>query len=270
MASLGTAQTNAFSIGTAELRLGQLSSAGQLSQANSVGVIDDAAVNISRNVAELKGGFPQKVIATAVTEKNGKITATLREYSRRNLNLLLGNGFGTTFTAATATVTADLAQSATSATVDSVTGFAVGDFVVIYQEGKPETVSIAQLTAIASSAPLGVSFAANSLSTSYVAADGVIHIYKANSVAVGKSNAVEYFSASLVQQSQAGKPLVWDLWKVSANGALDYATNAKDFASMKMELQVIEPSLSEYAVGGALEHLAAVIPGHPMGRFVGE
>ena len=89
---LGSPRTTKFSIGTAELRIGPLSSAMKLKQENSVGLIDNATVEVSQESVDLTGGFPKVLVDTAVVSQESSITATLREFSRRNIQVLLGEG----------------------------------------------------------------------------------------------------------------------------------------------------------------------------------
>lgn len=263
--SLGQAQSESFNIGTAEIRLAPLASAMKLSQANSIGLIDEATVTAGMTSVQLKGGFPRKMVASAITEKSASVSAKLREYSQRNWNILMGNGIVAEATPVATTVTADALISASSLEVGDSAGLAVGDLVVIYQEGKPESVSVVQLTGVDTVAPDGVSFAANSLAQAYATAGGTIHLYKVNPVSVGAANQVNYFSGCLIQQAASGQPLIWNFWKLAVSGDVTYGTNATDYASTDMKLDALEPTVADYAVGGPLNHVAALIPDHPFG-----
>jgi hypothetical protein len=46
-------------------------------------------------------------------------------------------------------------------------------------------------------------------------------------------------------------------------------TNAEDFASTDIEINLLEPAASEYASGGDLVHLNNIIPTNPIGFFAG-
>jgi hypothetical protein len=92
MAILGGAVTNKFVIGNFELRVGPQNMAGKLTSAHSVGVIDRFAVRSQQQSADLMGLFPQELIDTDVVSQTTQLTATLREFSPRNMNILLGNG----------------------------------------------------------------------------------------------------------------------------------------------------------------------------------
>lgn len=265
MATLGAAVTDNFSIGVAEVRLGAMSDASKLSQANSIGLVDQASVSIAQTSVDLKGGFPRKLVASAVTEQTGTASATFREYSRRNMNIILGNGIPAAATEVATTVTSDVLIGATDIVVADAAGFTIGDVVVIYQEGKPESVSVVKLTAVD---PDGLTFAANSLAQAYTVSAGTVKVYKANPVQIGAVSKVNYFAATLIQQGSSGDPVIWNFWKCSIGGNMDYATSAEDFASSTMELKILEPAAVDYAVGGPLEHVAGMIADHPMGMAI--
>jgi hypothetical protein len=268
MAQLGSAQSDDFSIGVAEVRLGPLTAAGKLTQAHSIGLVDEATVSVAQESAELEGGFPRKLVASAVIRQSGTVSATFREMSRRNLDIILGNGIPAAVTEVSTTITADVLIGATDVVVADSAGFTVGDVAVIYQEGKPESVSVVKLTAVDTSAPDGLSFAANSLAQAYTVASGTVHVYKANPIKIGAVTRVNYFAATLIQQGASGRPIVWNLWKCSIGGNMEYATNAEDYASSTMELKILEPAAVDYGVGGDLYHVADQIADHPSGMAI--
>lgn len=265
MATLGSPVTDNFSIGVAEVRLGTMQNAGKLAQSNSIGLVDDASVSIAQESVDLEGGFPRKLVASAVTRQTGTVSATFREYSRRNMNIILGNGIPAAVTEVSTTITADVLIGATTIAVADSAGFAVGDIVAIYQEGKPESVSVVKVTGVDTVDPDGLSFAANSLTQAYSVAAGTIKVYKANPIKIGAVSQINYFSASLIQMGASGDPVVWNFWKCAIGGNMDYQTNAEDFASSTMEIKILEPAAADYAVGGPLEHAATLIADHPMG-----
>ena len=263
--ALGQAQTDTFSIGTAELRVGPLSSAGQLVQANSIGLIDDAIVTIGQESAELKGGFPRKLVDSVVIEQTATVTATAREYSRANLNIMLGNGIVAAATEVKSTLATDELINAVSIDVQGGDGalFTVGDIITIYPEGKPEDVSVLEIGNIVTDT---VTFVTGQTTViAYTAAD-VVNVYVSHQISIGNVVQTNYFSCTLIQKDhKSGFPLVYNFWKVSSVGSLDVQTNAEDFSSMAMELNCLEPAASEYAASADLEPWANVIPTHPIG-----
>ncbi len=115
MAILGGAVTNKFVIGNFELRVGPQNMAGKLTSAHSVGVIDRFAVRSQQQSADLMGLFPQELIDTDIVSQTTQLTATLREFSPRNMNMLLGNGL----TEESGIVVGNTTSQLTSATVIS-------------------------------------------------------------------------------------------------------------------------------------------------------
>lgn len=268
MATLGSPVSDNFSIGVAEVRLGTLQNAGKLAQSNSIGLVDEATVSIAQESVDLEGGFPRKLVASAVTRQTGSVSATFREYSRRNMDIILGNGIPAAVTDAETTLTADALIGATDLVVADAANFSIGDVIVIYQEGKPESVSVTRVTAVDNAAPDGLTIPANSLAQAYTIANGTVKVYKANPIKIGAVSQINYFSATLIQLGSSGNPVVWNFWKCSIGGNMDYATSAEDFASSTMELKILEPSATDYGVGGPLAHAAELIALHPMGMAI--
>jgi len=271
--SLGQAKTNRFQIGTAELRIGPLSAARKLTQAHSVGLIDEAKVAYSREVAQLMGGFPKKLVDETPISEATTITATLREYSRKNLGILLGKGNLSAAVDVNSIATGAMTGAAATPTIPltSATGFAVDDIVTGYVVGRPELVFVGSVLTIVTNdvdiTPIDATLYADI--NSAIAGGADLKVFKAATIAVGDLPQTEYFSASLVQKDlKTGRPIVFNFWKVSSKGGMDYGTNASDYASTELSLEVLEPTAADYAVGGSLVHLAAVIPTTPMWEMV--
>lgn len=263
---LGSPVTNKFSIGTAELRIGALTSAGVLTSAHSVGLIDSASLNVEQEAAELEGGFPRKLVDTAIIRQSASITATLREYSRRNIMTLLGEGV----VAATTdyAVVLDAGQTAGTTLVlptGEGTNFTAGDIITVYAAGAPEDVSICRIASIATDT-LTLDSGTPTL-VNYAIGDTVFLSHPAPVGAISQTN---YFAVSLVQkENSTGRPVVWNFWKGAIASGLSIDTNAEDFASNDMEINLLEPAVAEYSAGGDLLHLANIIPTNPIGLYAG-
>ncbi len=270
MAQLGAPITNKFFIGTAELRLGLLSEANLLKQSHSIGLIDQATYTIEQENVDLEGGFPKRIVDTAIIRQAATISATMREYSRRNLRISLGDGLaGTapTDVAGTISGTADVPAGSTSLTLVSAAGMSADDIVVIYPEGRPQDVSILQIESIATET---LTFKTNQTTAVDYNANtetGVtFHVYLAQQVPIGAVSKTNYFSAMLIQQdNSSGRPNTVSFWKTATAGSMEVATNSDDFASNELELKVLEPASTEYGAGGDLEHIAGIIATNPSG-----
>lgn len=271
MAKLGSPQTTKFSIGTAELRIGPMTDALRLTQGHSVGLIDNANVEVNQESVDLTGGFPQILVDTAVISQEASITATLREYSRRNMQVMMGEGVvaeGAEPVDAATTVDGAAAIGAVVIPVTDETVFATGDIIVVYSAASSEEVTVARVEDVAT--PGEIALDANTpLLFAVVATD---HVYKANQVAIGNIQETNYFSVQMLQlERSTGRPVGFDFWKATIGAGMTFATNADDFASTELQLKLLQPAFSEYEAAGSgdLEHLSDIIPDHPTGMYFG-
>lgn len=268
MAKLGSPITQKFPIGTAELRVGPLSAAGRLTQAHSVGLVDEASVEVTQETTELLGGFPQLQVASAIISQATKVTATAREASRRNFKMMLGEGVGGTApTDFESLVVTAVALDGTGFDVTAADGsnFTVGDIVVIYPDGRPEDVVVDRVTAVA----IDTITVENGFAVALDGTAETVRIFIAHQVAMGAVASTQYFAATLLQtENSTGRPIGFNMWKGSSGGSFNYATNATDFGSFDIELNVLQPSESDYTTGN-LAHQASVIPSNPLGMFFG-
>jgi hypothetical protein len=261
---LGSPVTNKFSIGTAELRIGPMSIANQLLPSHSVGLIDSATLNVEQESVDLEGGFPKKLVDTAIIRQTASVSASLREYSRKNITTMLGNGAGTATTDIFTTTTGSTAIG-TTVNVTSATGIVAGTILTIYNVGKPEEVSIVKVLSVAS------------LVLTLVTLTPTLYIHPAGSpvfasapVPIGAVSGTNYFSVMLIQkENSTGRPVVWSFWKAAISSGLSLETNAEDFAATDLEIKLLEPAASEYGAGKPLVHLATIIPTHPVGLYAG-
>ena len=269
--ALGQAKTTKFSIGTAELRVGPLNMANKLTQAHSVGLVDAVTVTVNQETVDLEGGFPKKVVTTAVVSQKAELKATLREYSRRNMRILLGDGLAGSEPvdiSTQLTTGASIGAVSISVTAGSTTGLAVGGLIVIYQAASPENVTVAKIATLTPGTPDVIGLDTDTpLLHAYATGDKV---FAANQIAVGAITQTNYFSAMVIQrENSSGRPVVFSFWKAAISSGMEYGTNASDFASTELNLKILEPSACEYDVGGELVHLADIIPTHPSGMFIG-
>jgi len=265
---LGSPVTNKFAIGTAELRIGAVSDANKLTQAHSVGLIDQATLEVTQTAVDLLGGFPKVIADTAIVSQESSITATLREYSRRNFNLLVGEGAVAAIADVNSLVVSDEIVGATTVDVTGAEGalFSPGDLVQIYTSGANADVSLCRISSIAVDAitldtDTPLLFAVNGTTET-------VYIYKIEEVAVGAIMQTKYFSCQMIQTERStGRPLTFNFWKGAIGAGMTYATNADDFASTELNIKLLQPSALEYAAGGDLEHLATIIASNPTGMI---
>ncbi len=269
MPGLGSPRNNAWNIGTAELRVGPLTSANKLMQSNSVGLVDNVNIDFSSTIAKLMGGFPRRTVDTAVTEYLSSITATLREHSRRNLNLLVGGGAGgSAVDFSCATDGTLVAAEATSITVETGKGgsFSVGDLIGAYNNSTPEEVMVLRVASIAGDV-LTLDTGTPVLFDLKATADGGATIYKAHAIALGGYSTPTPVSVGIVQKDPTtGRPIGANFWKGIVTSGLKYNTS-NEYGTLDLTIEVLEPAASEYGTGQPLEHLKNIIPTHPIGMI---
>lgn len=265
MATLGKPKTKKFSIGTSELRVAPLANAGRLTLAHSVGLVDQVTVEAAAESVDLVGGFPATLYDTAIVSQSMTIRGTLREYSRRNLRMLLGQGVASSDpTDVATTVSANVASGATALPVTLETGFAQNDLIGIYPDGFPEQVTISVVSAVASG-----SITLSTDTPTLQAYTSGAKVFKFQLVSIGNLNQTNYFSAMVIQAERStGRPVIFNAWKTAIANGLSIANNRSDFASTELNLKVLQPADSEYAVGQPLAPMAARIQVSPLAEFL--
>ena len=276
---LGSPQTSQFSIGTSECRIGPLSLAGKLPQANTIGLIDDATIAVDVTTVELKGLFPQVTVDMATTANTGSIKIKSREFSRRNLDLILGNGIESVPTTAdvktTLSATADVAAAATSITLATGTGslFSVGDIITIYPDGAPQDVTVTKIASIATDTITLVTGFGTLAAYPALANAGVINynVFKSMGVAAGAVTKTNYFTVQLIKpMNSSGRPVVWNAWKCASSGSMSESNSATEYGTLEMEFKILQPTFADLATGGSLNAVAAWVASYPLGaRFGG-
>lgn len=274
--ALATPVTNKFHIGSPEIRLGPMTKANKLTQANSVGLLQSANVKFNQTSVDLKAGLPKTIVDTAVTEIEVTVDAQIYEFSRKNLRILMGegvealapseyNGLVTTAIAASTTGTTDIETDILLTAVN------VGDLLTIYSPAAPQNVSVVKVTAKAmitvDKAKVTIDNTKTPLLFDLSVGDVV---FKANQIGIGNSTATNYFSCDVLgMEHSSGRPIGFRFWKAALGGTgLDYGFSSDNFASSPMTIKVLQPSGIEYATGGPLAHLADIIPTHPFGMYV--
>lgn len=268
---LGSPRTTKFSIGTAELRVGPQAAAMKLKQEHSVGLIDNATVEVTQESVDLSGGFPKVLVDTAVVSQESSITATLREYSRRNLQLMLGEGVVPTASEpldASAVVDASLSAGGVIIPVAATAGFNASDMVIIYGNSDTTKAEVTVGKVASVEADVSITLVAETPTLHDIVSGDLV--YLANQVAIGAIVETNYFSCQLLQVERASaRPIGFDFWKGAIGGGMTFATNAEDFASTELNIKLLQPASTEYASGAVMEHLVGVIPDHPTGMYFG-
>lgn len=298
--ALGAPKTTKATIGSFELRVGPLTKSGQLTSAHSVGIIDQVKLDVQLDSVDLLTGFPQKPADTAITRYVSGLTATLRETSLRNLNVLLGNDLDDTlitgkmqsavvvdtYSNQAMTVAGStsfkLTPVSSEALLDSGETFALGDKIVIYSVDDKRKFTVAT---VASYTPDATNDAPGTPAGSLVGRATInlnaltplletfdqnenVKVAKVRTLSGGNADGTpKYFGAQIVRLDRSsGVPIGFDFWKTTLAAGLSFSSNVTDFASFELQLKALEPSAIDYASGGDLYHLREIIPTNPVFR----
>lgn len=260
--AIGSPQTDKFPIGTAEIRIAELSRALKHLPTDSIGTLDDVTISVANTSVNKMAGFPQRTVATAITENNVSITGTVGEYSRRNIQVLSGEAAE----AAVEDVVVTLQDAATAgaSTLELATGdgakFQAGQLICLYIEGRPELLTVAKIDSITDD-----TLTLDSTTPTLHAYPALLtRIYAAHPI--GKPiTKTEYFSIQVVQsQFSDGRPLVWNFWKGAVTNGMEMVLNPTDFSTTSMEITCIEPAAKDFQAGGPLFDVADFVIEHPI------
>lgn len=260
--AIGSPQTEKFPIGTAEIRIAEMSKALKHLPSDSVGVLDDVTISITNNSVQKMAGFPQRPVATAITENIVTVTGTVGEYSRRNMQILAGEAPEPIVPDAVGVLASPAVSGATTLELATgqAAGFAAGQLLVVYVDGRPELMSIVKVASISDD-------------TITLSADTpTLHPYQATVTRVfagqpiGKAvTKTNYFSVQVLQSDfSTGRPIPWNFWKGSVTNGMELLQNPTDFSTTSMEIACMEPTAKDFQLGGPLEHVSAEIQQFPI------
>lgn len=260
--ALGSPQTDKFPIGTAEIRIAALSKALKHLPSDSIGTLDDVTISVTNTSVQKTAGFPQRQVASAITENTVSISGTVGEYSRRNIQILGGEAPEAPVADAMALLAAPAAAGSTTLELAPGSGalFTANQVICVYVDGRPELLTIAVIDSIADD------------TLTLKATTPMLHPFQANvtkvfaAQPVGKAiTKTEYFSVQVIQSQFAdGRPLPWNFWKASITSGLELALNPTDFSTTTMEIACMEPAASDFQVGGPLEHVSDLVVEYPI------
>ncbi len=239
-----TAQTQEFFIGDLELRASvDLTKAGELGPADSIGLMTECKVAMTTNEVKLQAGFPQRTYATAVTSRDLEITGSLSEYTVSNMALLYGDELAWNradgATTAETLTTAVTSAAATDITVADETDFAIGDYIYIRNIDDATDVFCAQITATAATL-LTVSFA---IPREFPSGSKVV---KGEAIILGSEDAIPPMTVQVVGiMPLDGEPFVYDVWKATISGTVEVQTSAENFGTLPYTISPLAPSTGE-------------------------
>jgi hypothetical protein len=267
MPLIGDARTSQFFISAPEVRLGPMTSAMALKPEHSIGLLNSATVSFNVESVDLLGGVPRRIYDTQIISQLGTVSMDMREYSRRNMQFLLGY----TPEAYSARVETTLAAAITAAsdndcTVASATGLSVDDLICVYPASTVDQANVTYTTigaiagAVLTCGPRALPFLFD-----YDIGDKVV---SAQPVAIGAASNTQYFTAQVVGVDRRGNPIGFVFWKCALSSGLEVGFNADDFNTNSGEIKILSPSAADIATGGDLYDVRAEVARFPQGMAV--
>lgn len=265
MAIIGDSATSNFFISMAEVRIGPLTEALALTSEHSIGLLDSATVSFAAESVDLKAGLPKRIYDTQITDQSGTVSMDMREYSKRNMQILLGHSPTPYTSRVEASLLSDALMTGNTIILQSSEGaqFAEEDLVLICPKA---TVSQADLTYAevtnVSQDTLTLGPRTTPLLFDYVAGDKVI---LQEPIPIGANTTTQYFTAQVLGVNRAGIPIGFILWKCALSSGLEVSMNADDFNTNTGELKILTPSAADISVGGDLYEVRDMVAKYPQG-----
>ncbi len=244
------AKTQEFFIGDLELRASMdLTKAGELGPAESLGLVTDCKIAMTTNEAKLQAGFPQRTYATAVTSRDLEITGNMTEYTLTNLALLYGDerafNNASTATAAQTTLSSAFTAGGTTLSVASAADFSPGDFIYVRDQHDATDVFATQVAAVDGTAntidvtyPISRDFATGSV------------VVKGEAIILGSEDNIPPMTVQVVGVMPLdGEPFVYDIWKATISGTVEVASSTDNFGSLAYTIAPLAPGSAEIECG---------------------
>lgn len=238
------AQTQEFFIGDLDLRASaDLTKAGELGPADSIGLMTECKVSMTTNEVKLQAGFPQRTYATGVSSRDLEVTGSLSEYTVTNMALLYGDKAAwtraTTATTASSATTAATTAGAIGVDVVDATNFTTGDFVYLRSSTDTTDVFACEIVAIS----------ANTITLAYaVPRDFAIGsvLVKGEAIILGSEDAIPPLTVQVVGiMPLDGEPFVYDIWKATISGTIDVSTSTDAFGTLPYTISPLAPAAKE-------------------------
>ena len=260
---IGAPKTNKYVFGAAEVRVGAIGQANKLKHEDSLGVMSDVTLSYTREFTELRGGPGNAVLSRGATGTDAKITATLSEYTHRNLMLMVGNGLPAVSKSHSTTANAVAAVGDTSITIAAdgtgVNAIAANDILSIHSVANPQDIQIVQVDSIAGTA---VTLKANTPIMYDVAVLDVVTIQ--NAVGGGANCGEKYLTVQVVaESSNGGAPTVLNGWYGSVTSGLEFSQNNQNFSETPLEISLYPVPSNLTSAGAAMEHVVDLVSAAP-------
>lgn len=235
----GEAKTSSFMLGTATVMLGPMASLFDLTPAaNSIGLVKNFTMTAEPSYTDLAQGVKNQIVYSVMTGNVVKASMEVYEYTSQNLSYALGlDGSSLTAQTVQTTLSAAVAGSAgtpaTSITVTSATGLAVGDWIMI-QQGTDDQVTVRQITAIATSnltLNAGIKRAIPTAGTT---------ISKVNMVGIGNKQDQPFLSAKVVGSLADGTEVALLIPKLRITNGFTLGFKADSYGNLPLQFTLYD------------------------------
>jgi len=237
--NFGSALGDGFVLNEATLMIGALGSALDLTEEeHSVGLFKNLAIANDKTFQDLNQGVTQDTVHSQKTGDNWTISGNGYEYNPRTIMYALGQaGFTADPTAARtrAVVSAPAAVGVSEISVQSATGLAVGDWVILYNKLGDNN---------------GLAYKIDAISTNTITLDRDLvapvavgdELIKSTLINTNNPNScsgAEYFSAKIVSADVNCNPIVVIVPKVQITSGLNLAFGATDYANIAYQMKAM-------------------------------
>lgn len=250
----GLAMSNRFMLGAATLLLGPQADLFNLTRAqHSVGLIKNFALTAEPTYTDLSQGVKNTVVYSVMTGHTARASAELYEFSAKNIaytaqmngaTMEVATNIETTLSAA---VAGSSGTPATSVTVASATGLAVGDWILIQDPTTPDDAVVRKISAIAT----------DTLTTNPNIQRNLANgstVRRVNFIEVGTKQEQPFFSAMIHGVLANGDEVSIALPKVRVTNGLNLSFATNDYGNMPIELGIYDlvPTDPHYAQFGSV------------------
>lgn len=251
MSDLGLARTSQFLLSSAEVMLGPMAEVYELTPTlHSIGLVKNVKANVQMNQTELTQGLANAPVYSVNTSFTPMISMEVYEYTARNLAYAAGISASSSFAPITTSATLDAALTDASTVVDiagsgNLTGWAVGDWILLQQETGP-LVFVADITEV-DAANRTLTFNPNkSLPTGVTWSVATTRVYKVNSIAVGHQTDAGMLGCKMLGTlPENNEPVVMIFPKVKVTQGFDLNFSTENFANMPFELKPYVPTAAD-------------------------
>ncbi len=229
----GTAQTNKFMLGTATVMVGPTADLYDLNPTDhSIGLVKNFSVTSEPTYTELTQGVQNELVYSVMTSNPVRASMEVYEYTSRNLHYALGlDGSAITELTVTTAVNGAVTALDDQLVVDSATGLAVGDYIMIIK-GSEDDFVVRKISAITGTT-LTVSVDLPAIPDNSV-------VRKVTRTDVGAVENQPFFSAKIAGTLADGTEMVILIPKVRVTKGFNLAFSSDQFVNLPFEFSVYD------------------------------